>query len=125
MRAELNRLQIVIQYLRRKAVLTQTHYQVHFTDRGYTAEQTRTFPEHVLYGVLPGVQGPPSDPHRDLDHACTYRNKVLEVYPDGTLSAGAIYLTDNKRTYLYALTTDVSSLSVVRCYRYRKSWEIL
>ena len=122
-RAELNRLQTVITYLRRKAIITQQSATITFHQDGYTADRTWHLSSGVEFGSIPGVKGPPSDPKKPLSSAITFCNNRLELFPDGSVSAGAIYMTDASRSCLYALTSDASAFSGIRCYRYREKWE--
>jgi len=124
-RSELNRLHTVITYLRRKAVVEQQPQSIRFTSLGYSADREWQLPANVIFGIHKAVKGPPSDPKKPLNSAITFRNNTLEIYPDGTVSAGAVYLTDTGRSCLYALTSDASAITGVRCYRYRGAWEPL
>ncbi len=124
-RTELNRLYTVITYLRRKAIIEQQPQTICFTKKGYRADREWRLADTVLFGIRKNIQGPPSDPKKPITAAITFRNNTLNIYPDGTLSAGAVYLTDTSRSCLYALTSDASAISGVRCYRSRKKWEPL
>lgn len=127
-RLELNRLYAALVYVRRKAILEGHTQRVSFTQRSFTLDDELPLAYPVLFGVPQKIKGPPGNPTAVLKKAITFKNAVLEAYHDGTLSAGALYITDDVGSCLYALTTDASAVTGIRRYRYRASsalWEPL
>lgn len=84
-----------------------------------------SFPSMMKFGILPNVKGPPSAPLNFLSAAITFVDRKIQFYPDGTISAGIIYITDVDKTMIYALSCGVSSVSVLRKYRYDGKWHLI
>ncbi len=127
-RLELNRLYAALVYVRRKAILEGRIQRVSFTQRSFTLNEELPLAHPVLFEIPPRIKGPPGNPTNLLKKAITFKNQFLEAYPDGTLSSGALYLTDDIGSCLFALTTDASAVTGIRRYRYRASlglWEAL
>ena len=124
---ELNKLHAALVYVRRKALLERKVQKIYFDEkaRGYRVDKVYRLSSKVLFGVPKGIKGPPGDPRKPLEKAITWRESILEVYPDGTVSSGAVYLTDESRSCLYALTSDASAITGVRRYCYKSSWELI
>lgn len=127
---ELNRLYAALVYVRRKAMLEGR------VQRMFCSQSTASFSldgeKHKLsgafFGILETVQGPPADPKSTLNTPITFKKNTIEAFPDGTLSAGALYLTNADRSCLYALTTDASAITGLRRYRYASDsarWELI
>ena len=123
LRTELDRLQVVITYLRRKAMIENKVMKIEFSKEGYRADKAWQLAKGISFDILPKVKGPPADPKKPLSHAITFKNNTLYLYPDGTVSAGTVYLTDSHT--LYALSSDASAISRIRCYRYREKWDYI
>lgn len=87
---------------------------------GTPEEQATKLSPKVKFGILPGVLGPPASPTKHLDSAITFANKKIIFYPNGRISPGSIYLIDENRQTLYAITVPVSSVSYIRRYRYQR-----
>ncbi len=119
---EIDRLSSVILALQRKALLDNQTQKLTFepTHNRYKADVLHTLSPGISYGILPSVKGPPSKPLRELQQAITWPANTLYCYPDGTISSGAVYLTDGKT--LAALTCDASAVSHIRRYSYKESW---
>lgn len=82
-------------------------------------------PSMMRFGILPHVKGPPSAPLSFLSSAITFVDRKIRFYPDGTMSAGIIYITDVDKSMIYALSCGVSSVSVLRKYRYDGKWHLI
>lgn len=123
---ELDRLAAVFIFMQRKALLESAACIIVFesASNSYQADHYNTLSPGVYFGILPGVLGPPANPTVKLTDAITFPYHTATFYPDGTIAAGAIYLTD-KKSVLYALTTDASAVTHIRCYCYRKGWWLL
>ncbi len=119
-RTELNRLYAAFVYVRRKALLEGRTQRIIFYEgeRSFTVDTTQYLAPQVLFVVPQKVKGPPGNPTKVITRAITFKNSILEAYQDGTLSAGTLYLADEARSCLYALTTDASAITGLRRYRY-------
>jgi hypothetical protein len=83
-------------------------------------------PQGISFGVLPDSLGPPSRPTHPLSSPVTFENNRLEMYADGIMKSGSVYVLDKKTNTLYALTCDVSSISHIRLYKYQDSvWKLI
>lgn len=129
-RMELNRLTAVCIYMRRKALIEGHVQRLMFGKdmRSYSVDTVIRLVPPVIFGTLPQVKGSPGDPRKELKEPITYTHKSIEAYPDGTLSAGTVYLSDESHACLYALTTDASAVTAMRIYRYGSAegrWELI
>lgn len=79
-------------------------------------------PATIRFGFLPESKGPPSTPTRPIRSAITFPGKKVSCFPDGTIQAGTVYLVDDKKSSMYALTSGVSAVSFLRKYRYDGTW---
>ena len=121
--ADLNRLYAYCTYLRRKAMITQEVQTMKFGKRSYSADLEIELSHGVCFGTVQNILGPPGNPHKKVAGPLTWPRKILRFYPDGTMSAGAAYLTDG--SCMYALTIDASEISMIRRYRYDTQWKWL
>lgn len=114
---ELDRLYLLFVMLSRKAVVENHTIEL--------ALATHNLAHGVQFGVVSALQGPPSTPHAVKD-PITFKNKTILFHPQGIIGAGALYLTDSKQRWQYALTAAVGHISYVRRYRYQQTnWELL
>ena len=118
---EIDRLSSVILALQRKALLDNQTQKLTFdpSHNHYKADVLHTLSPGIFFGILPSVKGPPSKPIRELKQAITWPENTLYCYPDGTISSGAVYLTDGKA--LAALTCDASAVSHIRRYSSKRA----
>jgi type II secretory pathway pseudopilin PulG len=86
--------------------------------------RTHKLPSGVQFGIMP-VKGPPASPLKQLEKPSTFKNNQIIFYPDGVIEAGSIYLTDDKKKQLYALTVAVAPYSYLRTYCYADTWRLL
>jgi len=89
---------------------------------GVPSESVIKLSPKVKFGILPEVLGPPASPTKHLDAAITFANKKITFYPNGRISPGSIYLIDENRQALYAITVPVSSVLYIRRYRYQRPY---
>lgn len=127
---ELNRLYAALVYVRRKAILEGRVQRVLCSQKSasYVIDGEEKKLSGASFGILEKVQGPPGKPRRTLITPITFQENTLKAYPDGTLSAGALYMTNVDRSCLYALTTDASAITGLRRYRYENlssRWELI
>lgn len=79
-------------------------------------------PSTIRFGFLPESKGPPANPTSLIRSAITFPHKKVTCFPDGTIQAGTVYLVDEKKRCMYALTSGVSAVSFLRKYRYDGTW---
>lgn len=79
-------------------------------------------PATIRFGFLPESKGPPSNPIHAISNAITFAGKKVACFPDGTIQAGAVYLIDDQKQHMCALTSGVSAVSFLRKYRYDGTW---
>jgi hypothetical protein len=129
LRAELEKLYVLFFYLQQRAITCNQTQSLQFNvdSRSYTADgDTHVLPRHVAFGVLPHSFGPPGDPKHALTHPITYPSKQVHFYPDGTISAGTVYMIDANAQYMYALTSAVAQVSYIRTYYYaQRMWNVI
>lgn len=117
-RAELHRLYTVFVYMRRKAIIDQQTYSIIFSTHSYQADTDHQLSDQVQFGA-PVILGPPGDPQKKIAHYSSWPADTVHFYADGTISSGAVYLTDSSRRCTYALTADASAVTGLRRYEYR------
>lgn len=81
-------------------------------------QQTYVLSPNAEFGVAQGIKGPPSAPKKDIINPITFEGKRIAFYPDGTISAGIIYLFDRKTKETFAISSSVSFMSFIRKYKY-------
>ena len=81
-----------------------------------------TLPSTLRFGFLTASKGPPSNPINSIQSAITFPGKKVTCFPDGTIQAGTVYLVDDKKLTMHALTCGVSAVSFLRKYRYDGTW---
>jgi len=127
-RAEIEKLHTICCYLKQVAQVSNKQYVLNFNvDQGcYSYNNTvETLPKQLVFGVAPGVLGPPSAPHKPIARGVTFPNGQIVFYPSGIIHAGTVYISDNDYTYTYALSCAVSHFSYIRKYFYDHDWQIL
>lgn len=77
----------------------------------------------VRFGVLPHVQGPPAHPDGVILQPTTFKNNQIVCYAHGIIDAGTLYITDDRGSWLYAVSSGVSPVSYLRTYYYDGSWK--
>lgn len=133
---DLDRLHAVLVFMQRKALLEGKACCVSFDlkKNRYTADTVHTLSRGVIFGAPDQVHGPPSRPTALITNSVTWPQGIITFYPasldgqiivPGAISAGAIYLTDTKKSCLYALTCDASAFTHIRRYRYDNSWVLI
>lgn len=86
--------------------------------------------EHVLtagvyFDTALDAYGPPSAPHKRLEHSITFKDNTILFYPEGMMSAGMICFTNEKRSILYAISSSVAHVSFLRRYYYDGNWHAM
>lgn len=127
-RSDMQALYQAIIYTQRHAILQRKKEIFTFYPEQGTysfCDTLHTLSKEVHFGTLPDVLGPPASPHTPLTTACTFKDNQIIMHPDGTMSAGAIYITDTNQQRLYACTIAVAPYAYVRRYRWQKKWQKL
>lgn len=120
--AELDRLQIVSQFLQKKAIYTRqkTYLYFNLNDHSYSYdEQIEKLSNGVFFSIAPQVSGPPANPKGPIRQAVTFRKQKITFYPNGTISPGTVYLNNQNQNNLHALTVAVSQAAFIRKYKYQ------
>lgn len=117
-------------YLQQKAKANfEPQYLVfNVADRKFTYNnQTYELATNVQFGVAQGIKGPPSMPKKDIINPITFEGKRIAFYPDGTISAGIVYLFDKKTKESFAISSSVSYISFVRKYKFvvNSGWTLI
>lgn len=126
-RAEMDTLAIICNYLQQLALATNTESVLIFNEQSNSymfGKYKEKLSQRVRFGVLPGIQGPPGNPHSLVSKAITFPEQKIIFYPTGIISAGTVYVTDKKGTCQYALSNAVSQVSHVRIYKYDRNWKL-
>ena len=127
-RAQVEKLQAACRYLQRRAMAEGKQLTLQFdrhTDSYRCDTQHNTLPKQVTFGILPGTKGPPSSPTHPLASPITFEHDRITFGADGIMQSGTVYLTDTSHRCLYALTAGVGTISHLRTYCYRTSWQLL
>lgn len=122
--AEIEKLHAFFHYLQQRALTTQQDQILTF-DIPNNAYSAHNFHEKltngVQFGVLLGAAGPPSKPNKQISTPVSFKNNQAIFYADGTIAAGTVYIVDQGKRYMYALTSPISQISYLRIYRYQNS----
>ncbi len=126
-RTELELLYQTSLYMQRRALVLRQK-QVLYVDivhNTYSFEdRTHRLANGVQFGIMP-VKGPPASPFKMIEKASTFKNDQIVFHPDGVVDAGSVYLTNDKKNQLYALTVAVAPYSYLRTYCYADTWRLL
>lgn len=126
-RLEVDRLYAALQYMQRKAVLERTSQTLIFNTarNSYVVDHEHVLQGGSTFGVKKGVCGPPSCPSKPLKKQITWPLDTITFFQDGTIAAGAVYLTDQHGSCLYALTCDASCMTHIRRYCFDGGWRAI
>lgn len=124
-RVELEKFYAFCCYLQRKAKIEHKN-QLLFIDvknNKYACQScSHMLSQKVTLGILNSVKGPPAQPENTITKPVTFKNDTIVFYPNGTISSGTVYFTDNSKTCLYALSCGVSQVAHLRRYCYKNQW---
>jgi type II secretory pathway pseudopilin PulG len=126
-RTELELLYQTSLYMQRRALVMRQKQVLHLDieHNAYSFEdRTHRLPSGVQFGIM-SVKGPPASPSRPLEKSSTFKNNQIIFYPDGPIEPGSVYLTNDKKNQLYALTVAVAPYSYLRTYCYADTWRLL
>jgi len=126
--AQVDKFAAVCSYLQQKAI-TSNNEQLLVCDEyknEYRGDKvTETLSPRVCFGFLPNVLGSPGSPTHLIKKAITFPGSTIHFYPTGIISSGTVYLTDQHKKAMYALSNAVSQVSYLRLYRYDGKWKLL
>jgi Tfp pilus assembly protein FimT len=95
------------------------------THQYHCDNRTRTLPRSVTFGVKSGLYGSPGRNSVQVTKPITFDNDCIRATAHGSINAGTVYLVDTGNRYQYALSSAVSQVSYIRCYRYDTQWVML
>ena len=124
-RTELDTLYLTCTALQHEAQLTGKAQELRFIVKEHAyawGDKRHRLHDAVRFGTVPNVAGPPAAPHAIITHPVTFPGNKIVFYPDGIVQAGAVYLVDKARRFLFALTCPVSHISYMRRYAYQARW---
>ena len=125
--AELDKLAAVCDYLQQRAITTNTEQILtcNLQTNSYDSQIVHEKITHsARFGFLPNAMTMGSNAH-SIKKAITFVDNLIHFYPTGIISSGTIYLIDNKKQFMYALSNAVSKVSHLRLYRYDGAWKLL
>lgn len=125
---ELHLLHNTCMYLQRKAIATRQEQELTFNraHNSYSFDQsTHQLPACMQFGTRTGIMGPPSSAKHPIATPITFAQEHITFYPDGTVQAGAVYLTDQRKQLQYALTCGVAQIVYIRLYEHIEQWKQL
>lgn len=127
-RTELNQLYATCCYAQQVAQMRQAHCDIvcNREKNSYACDNhVRQLPRSVVFGVKQGVLGPPCGGHTLVTDPITFKDACIRSSANGTLSAGTVYLVDTGKRYQYALSSAITQVSYIRCYRYDTQFHIM
>ncbi|MCB9492887.1 MAG: type II secretion system protein [Epsilonproteobacteria bacterium] len=91
---------------------------------------TYNLQRQLAFGFIAGSLGPPAKPIKPIEAFTTFKQHenlhMVTFFANGTISVGALYIVDDKKTVMGALTCSVSQVSCVRKYLYTgSSWALI
>ena len=125
---EIEKLQTICRYLQQCALVSNKEQELVFSQNNKSYRynnHNETLSAKVFFGFIPKVKGPPASANKLIQKPITFINNRIVFYPTGIISAGTVYLTDQKKQVMYALSNGVSQISFLRTYRYNGSWQPL
>jgi len=128
MHAEVEKLAVLFRYFQQRACVTQREQKLVFDERtgSYVCDTYKqTLPFGIQFGCIAHSYGPPSNPQTLIKKGITFKNNTVVFSPDGSISAGTVYLVDAQKKLMYALTSPISHISFLRMYRYDSGWSCL
>lgn len=118
--SEIDRLQIICQYLQKKAINNSKKEYLNFNLKEHTYfynNQTQKLTNGIYFGIISNINGPPAQPVASIITPITFPKQRITFYPNGSISAGTVYLINQDQRSLYALTIPVAKISFIRKYK--------
>lgn len=113
---------------RAKSNFETQHLEFDISKRSFKYNsQTYLLSPNAEFGVATGIKGPPSAPKKNIVSPITFEGNRIAFYPDGTISAGIVYLFDRKTKNTFAISSSVSYMSFIRKYKYivESGWTLI
>ncbi len=127
-RSEIDKLSMVCKCMQSTALTTNKKQELHIdlVRNVYTwAGQREKLSEGIEFGVLPDVKGPPSAPRVNIDSPVTFDKQCITASAHGIMNAGTVYIIDQQKTVMYALSSSVAQSSYIRKYAFQGSWHLV
>ena len=124
-RAELDKMYSVFRYLQKVAIVAGQNQVLEFDiekNEYWCKDRFFKLPAGVVFGVVPGAKGPPCAPKKNIVLPITFKKQKVTFHKDGIIKSGTIYLTDAKKTIMYAMSSSVAQVSYLRRYAYNQGW---
>jgi len=125
---DVQKLRTFFLYVQRVAMATgKIQYIQFFPHEGIVigaGKKERLLPQNI-FGGLPGMLGPPSQPRNSITSYSTFDSDKVACYPSGIIQPGTIYLKNKTGTLMCALSCSVSSASYLRTYKYDSGWKLI
>ncbi len=130
--AERDKLFMTFSYLQQRAMASGREQKIFFNVQGgqyhyFTSPEKKCISnlhKKVCFGFLDHALGPPGKAAKKISRVITFptRSKIpyATFLPNGTMSNGTVYLVDDQKKYMRALTSPVAPVSCLRKYRYHK-----
>ena len=130
---EVDKLFTIFSYLQQKAIATNVPQELFFNlnKNAYSyleknSNKLYLLPGKVSFGVLQNVLGPPSRPQKTIKNPVSFKKLndqefKVTFFPDGNISSGSVFLIDEDRKHLMALSCPVAPFSCIRKYKYENS----
>lgn len=127
-RSEVDKLYAACMYMQQCALLSGKEqvitFNVHNNSYSFNG-RTEKLLSPIIFGILPGVMGPPSTPIKKLKSSISFQENRIVFHADGMISSGTIYMIDHKKEYICALSNGIAQISHLRKYSYNGKWQLL
>lgn len=112
-------------YLKESAQIDQKKKILSFdvNQRSYASPEVVQLPESLFFGTHVPLKGPPSSPAHTIINPITFKEQKIICAPDGTCSAGTLYLSNGTQTT--AITLDIGDSALPRIYVYDQRWQLI
>ncbi|MGB8467445.1 MAG: GspH/FimT family protein [Candidatus Babeliales bacterium] len=120
-RTDIQLLHACFQFARQQAMLYQKPVALTFDPPRHSyhcLDTTTALSRTTAIAVPSGVYGPPADPKTLIQSPITFADNRILCYPNGTVSAGAVYLMNRLTRCVYAVTIPIAHEPVMHWYRY-------
>lgn len=127
-RNEIDKFCSIAHYLARRAQMTNQTQELQFDriGRSYNFNgRKEILAQGIEFGILPGMQGPPSSPLHVITSPITFKGERITFSPQGIMQSGTVYFIHRKKQQMYALSCAVAQVSFLRKYRYDKRWILM
>jgi len=128
LRSELDKLYATCMYAQKIAMVTNKKQIVTFdiAKRMYSFNGAKVvLPQSINFGFLPGTNGPPSAPNNSITSPITFAKHQITFSPNSIVQSGTVYLVDEHKNSMYALSSPIAQVSFLRKYRFDKKWILI